>query len=267
MRIPAGLVLSLAVASLVACERAPVRWMGPPEQLEGANSTALGQRWELAVDSLHRLRFRVRYRPRVAEADSACPGSLMGAVPMRRETYAGWFLSRPDSSVVLMVARSEDYGRTWSKGVVADGRDRGRRGCDRPPPTVAVDTANGYAHLAYFLEPAEGAGVWLVHSMEHGKMWHSPIAVAFGADPAYADITADQDTVVVAYESPNANEGWIGLALSSTDGHLIDWRIPEISGRSVPVESPRVLVRGRGVIVAWVTQRGGLVMNRRGILE
>ena len=98
-------------------------------------------------------------------------------------------------------------------------------------------------------------------------MWHSPVAVAFGADPARADVAADRDTVAVAYESPNANEGWIGLALSSSDGHLIDWRIPEVSGRSVQVEAPRVARSHRLVVVAWVTQRGSLVMSRRGTLQ
>ena len=99
-------------------------------------------------------------------------------------------------------------------------------------------------------------------------MWHSPVPIAFGADPAGADVAADRDTVVVAYESPNANEGWIGLALSSTDGHLIDWRLPEVSGRSVPVEAPRVALDApHRSAVAWVTQRGALVMCRIGALQ
>jgi hypothetical protein len=204
--------------------------------------------------------------PVLGVANGGCPGSVVAAA-FRAERFAGWWAARPDSSAALMVSRSVDGGASWAPPLVADARDRGRRGCTRPFPSIAIDSVTGFVHLAYFLEPAEGAGVWLIHSMEHGAMWHSAVPVAFGADPAEADVAAHHDTVVVAYESPNANEGWIGLALSSTDGHLIDWRIPEISGRSVEVAGPRVELAGRTVKVAWITQRGALVMLRTGTLQ
>ena len=204
--------------------------------------------------------------PGISVAAGACPGSVV-TTESGAERFAGWWASRPDSSAALMVSRSVDGGASWSPPAVADARDRSRRGCARPLPSITLDRVTGFVHLAYFLEPAEGAGVWLIHSMEHGAMWHSAVPVAFGADPAEADVAAHHDTVVVAYESPNANEGWIGLAFSSTDGHLIDWRIPEISGRSVEVTGPRIELAGRTVKVAWITQRGALVMLRTGALQ
>src|SRR5687767_4891773 len=84
---------------------------------------------------------------------NACPGSLRVAKSGSYQ-YAAWWESRPDSSVMLLSARSK--GRTWSLPVVADSTDRGARGCGRPAPGVAADDTSGYIHLAYFAEPESG---------------------------------------------------------------------------------------------------------------
>lgn len=233
-------------------------------RLDAGAVAAAGPRWTIVLDAPGAIRVEQPRAPSMAAPSGICAGSVVTARTRGSEWYAGWWSARADSSVTLMVARSVDEGAHWAPALSADARDAGRRGCARPALAIAGDSATGFIHLAYFLEPAEGAGVWLTHSMEHGALWHSPVAIAFGADPAATSVAAQGDTVAVAYESPNASEGWIGLALSTSDGHLIDWRIPEVSGRTVPARDPRVALRGRVVAVAWDTQQGALTMARTG---
>ena len=233
-------------------------------RLDAAAVANAGPRWTIALDAGGAIGVEPPRLPALAPAAGSCAGSVVAARTSGHEWYAGWWSARADSSATLLVARSTDDGAHWTAPLSADARDTGRRGCARPALAIAADSATGFIHLAYFLEPAEGAGVWLTHSMEHGAMRHSPVAIAFGADPAATSVAAEGDTVVAAYESPNASEGWIGLALSTSDGHLIDWRIAEVSGRTVPARDPRVVLHGRELAVAWETRAGVLAMARRG---
>lgn len=189
------------------------------------------------------------------EVDNACAGSIVAARSGGGEWYAAWWSARGDGSVLLLTARSDDDGRSWSPPMPADVRDRGARGCDRPVPGIAADSAGGYVHLVYWLEPPGEQGVWYTHSMERGELWHEPTGIIFGADPARASVAATGDTVVVAYEHPNASEGRIGLAVSVTAGHMIDGRTLASAGNAY-AERPLVAVLGRDVSVAWVARQG-----------
>ncbi len=262
MRI-SGLILIGCIIPLASCERAPIDWL-EPQRLDSASVAAAGPGWVLVVDARGAARAVRPVAPEMAAAAGVCPGSTVAAHVRGGEWYAGWFTARADSSVVLMVSRSTDGGAKWTKAVAADARDAGRRGCARPAPAIAGDSATGFVHLAYFLEPPDGAGVWFVHSMEHGLVWHPPVAIAYGADPAAASVASLGDTVAIAYQAPNAGDGWIGLALSSTDGHIIDDMLPAVSGRTVPAAAPRVAMRGARIAVGWVSVRGGMPMVRTG---
>src|SRR5512140_1142095 len=94
------------------------------------------------------------------------------ATSAQRELFRAWWSARPDSSVVLVAQRSENSGATWNPPVVVDARDRGARGCKRPPPDIAYDAVSGYLHLVYFIEAADGKGVFFAHSMDNGAMFH-----------------------------------------------------------------------------------------------
>jgi hypothetical protein len=253
----------ISVGALSACERAPIDWL-EPQRLDSASVAAAGPQWVLAVDARGGARAARPAAPKMPMVAGACPGSMVAAHVRGGEWFAGWFAARADSSVVLMVSRSTDGGATWTKAVAADARDAGRRGCARPAPAIAGDSATEFVHLAYFLEPSDGAGVWFVHSMEHGVVWHPPVAIAYGADPAAASVASMGDTVAIAYQAPNEGDGWIGLALSSTDGHIIDRTLPAVSGRTVPAAAPRVAMRGARIAVGWVSVRGGMPMVRTG---
>lgn len=251
------------VFALVACEPANVRWRDAA-RLDAAAATAAGASWRLTLAADGAPAPARAEAPRAMPAGVACPGSIVASRERGADWHAAWFVARADSSVALMVSRSANDGATWAPAMAADARDEGRRGCARPAPAIAADPIAGFVHVAYWIEAPGGGGVWLVHSMDRGVMWHPPVALAFGADPARASVAAAGDTVAVAFESPNANEGWIDLSLSTSAGHLIDFTLPAVSGRSVAARDPRVALRGRTIAVAWTTDNGALIMARTG---
>jgi hypothetical protein len=157
----------------------------------------------------------------------------------------------------LVVARSTDGGVSWAPAVMADSTDRGRSGCRRPAPFITADSLNGFVHVVYFMVAAEGAGVFFVHSMEGGAMFHSPVVIVYGERVSAAAVASRGDTVAVAYENPNADSPQIWLALSKTAGHIFERRLAVSPATSV-ASRPAVAVRNGRVAVAWFdTERGG----------
>jgi hypothetical protein len=189
-----------------------------------------------------------------------------GARPLPPEdrgvVAAAWWVARADSSVVLDLARSSDDGAHWDTTMVADVRDRGVRGCARPPAAIADDPVSGYTHLAYFLEPASGAGVFYEHLMDliaagtpgarpqRISMFHAPVAIVYGEVPRRASVTGHGDTVAVAYEDPNRAAPQVALAVSVTAGHTFAPAMPA-SGDNVEARDPVIGLDRASVAVAW----------------
>lgn len=190
----------------------------------------------------------------IAPVAAACAGSIRVARGQGKDVHAVWWSVRPDSSAALLASRSGDAGATWAQPVPVDTSDMGGLGCARLPPAIAVDAATGYIHVVYSLESASGSGVFFSHSMERGALYHAPVAIVYGDRPSSADVAANASRVMVAYEDPNLREqspGKIALAISRTDGHIFEHRVP-VTGGSSPVGNPRVAVVGDRVAVSWV---------------
>jgi hypothetical protein len=228
-----GRVLGL-VGVLAACERAPVAWDATPVT-NLAPFAAVASRGVPPAEP------------------GMCHASLVfaGRPPL---VWAAWWTARPDSSVVLRIARSDDDGVGWAAPIIAEARDRGVRGCDRPAPAIAVDADSAWVHLAYFIEPAAGPAVYYAHYM--AGMFHAPVPIVFGQRPAAVAVAASHDTVVVAYEDPNRRVSQVELALSTTAGHLFTIGLP-VSGEDVAAYSPAVTVAGTHVAVAWLERPSG----------
>lgn len=158
-----------------------------------------------------------------ATDDAMCQASVRVASG-GQFAYAAWWRVKPDSSSSLMVARAGADG-AWGEPVIADSTDHSRRGCGRPAPSIAVDTVSGYVHVAYFLEPAAGPGIFFAHSMDSGATFHAPVPIVFGRTPSRVSVATHGDKVAVAYEDPNAQQPMIGVALSKTMGHIFEARV------------------------------------------
>jgi hypothetical protein len=166
---------------------------------------------------------------------------------------AVWWASRPDGSAALYLARTVDGGRTWSAPLAVDTLDRSQAGCDRPAPSIAVDSANGYLHVAYSMQAPEGPGVFYAHQMDPRGPFERPQVIVYGDRPAATSIGSAGDRVVVAYEDPNTGgRPFVSVALSRTAGHSWAERVP-VSARNVAAERPVVALRGADeVVLGWV---------------
>jgi hypothetical protein len=162
--------------------------------------------------------------------------------------WAAWWTAHPDSSVMLRIARSDDDGAHWAAPLTAESRDHGVRGCTRPAPAIAYDADSTVVHLAYFLEPTDGAGVYYAHYM--ASMFHAPVPIVFGEQPVAVAVAASHDTVAVAYEDPNRRVSQVVIALSTTTGHLFTIRVP-VSGEDVAAHHPAVAIVGHRLAVTW----------------
>ncbi|NUR19759.1 MAG: hypothetical protein HOQ12_09540 [Gemmatimonadaceae bacterium] len=182
----------------------------------------------------------------------ACPRSARvawsGASGVER--YVVWWAPRPDSSAALMSARSVDGGRSWAPAEPVDTVDRSTVGCERPAPAVAADSASGYVHVAYSMRDAQGAGVFFSHSMEHGHMYHSPVAIMYGDALREVDVASLGDTVAVAFVQPTRTRSELGVALSRTMGHIFEDRVTVPA--SGDATDPAVALAPGRIAVAWV---------------
>jgi hypothetical protein len=244
----------IAAAAVLACGRETVRWT---DERRASAVIAPGARLTLQPGGVPAM--IAAWLPLVPPVDSAaaCPGSVV-AVRARGDTaYAAWWDVRPGGDTRLLLARSDDGGLRWRAPVVADTGARDTLGCRRPPPAITADSLNGGVHVAYFLRAAEGAGVFVVHSMEAGTMAHAPVPVVYGDRPSAAAVASRGDTVAVAFEEPNGASPRVWLALSRSGGHIFEERF-RVSPASTEATRPGVALRDGRVAVAWFeTPRGG----------
>jgi hypothetical protein len=245
-----GIAHVAALAALAgACGGESVEW-SDPTLVDGLPAPEAS----LVIEATGRIAFDEPVRS-VSVPAGACAGSLRLARASERELYGVWWSPRADSSSALLAARSSDGGATWGAPVAVDTLDRSVTGCRRPAPAVAADSASGYVHVAYSLTAPEGAGVFFSHSMERGAMFHAPVPLVYGERPAMTSIAAHGDTVVVAYEDPNAAPPRVAVAISRSMGHIFEERLP-VSGNNVGATDPRIARRGRLLAVAWVERAG-----------
>ena len=194
-------------------------------------------------------------RPRMIPPGTLTPPGEPCAVSVRaarsgRSVVAAWWTVRPDSSGLLLIARSSDEGRSWTVPTIADSSDHSVRGCARPAPAIAADSASGYVHLAYFAEPSAGHGIFFAHSMDDGRTFHAPVPIVFGDSPGFVAVASEGDRVVVAYDDPNSTQPTVGVALSSTMGHI--FRPGQVvSNTSEPAKQPVVALHGDTINVWW----------------
>lgn len=234
-----ALATLLPLVGCSACVMEPVEWgdvsyrhsqLGDPDTRSGVMSADL---------------------PPVMGAPNPCTRSIRTSGTVA-DLFRVWWSSRSDSSVVLSVQRSGDKGASWQAPVVVESRDRGRRGCDRPAPGIYYDPVSGYLHLVYFMEGNDGAGVFFAHSMDKGGMFHAPVAVVYGNAPSAASVAGTGDSVVVAFEDPNATTPRIGMVLSHSAGHVFEQR-GQVTPDDVPAVAPWVAIDHGKIMVWWKT--------------
>jgi hypothetical protein len=252
---PRGLPLAaaFAAAAALACTPDPVQW-----QPERRSQSTLTPEARLTLAGGDMPTVVGAWTPELPPTSaSQCAGSVSATLARGDTAFAAWWALRADSTAALVVARSDDGGRHWGAAVTADSADRGHTGCRRLPPSIGADSLNGYVHVVYFMQAPEGPGLFFTHSMDAGRMFHAPVAIVYGERASAAAVSSRGDTVVVAYENPNAAAPQVWLALSRSQGHIFEHRL-SVSTATARGENPAVVVRDGRVAIAWnETGRGG----------
>jgi hypothetical protein len=244
MRSPLFALATGVVLVIAACDAPPVSW-SDPSVIPAPPGT------RLVVDTAGHARFVPDSTPAPPiNAIGICPASVRfarGTTKIR----AVWWGIRADSSAVLYLAASPDSGATWSAPLAVDTGDVSVRGCQRPPPSVAA--AGDDVHIAYAMTASEGTGVFFAHFL--GSMVHAPVAVIYGDHLVATAVAVDGDRVAVAYEDPNGTRHRVGVAISSSQGHIFDARVS--ASRDIDDASqPSVALAGQRLAVAWVARQG-----------
>jgi hypothetical protein len=238
------LLAATVLAATTSCSRGPVDWNDAaqlPARLAGAP--------ELAFDASGQLVARTPPPVTLPVFLEQCAATVRVSGDSTSGWSAVWWSVRRDSTADLVVSRSTD-GVTWSAPARVDSTDTHASGCNRVPAGLFVDGAD--VHIVYAMNASEGAGIFVAHSMDGGATFHTPVAVAYGAEPGRAAIAARGDLVVVAYEDPNATPPRIALAISRTGGHLFE---PSVIASPPTGEAlaPGVALGDGIVAVTWST--------------
>jgi hypothetical protein len=107
---------------------------------------------------------------------------------------------------------------------------------------------------------SEGTGVFFAHFL--GSMVHSPVAVIYGDRVVPTAIAAEGNRVAVAYEQPNGSRHQVGLALSSSQGHIFETHTT--ASRDIDdATSPAVALAGNTIAVSWLSPRPGDTTSTR----
>lgn len=242
----------------LGCVSGPIAWDDAEEvQLEPASVVVL--------DLTTGRTFRDSSRLTPPVHPNQCPGS----VTLWRDhaiAYAAWWSVRPDSGADIVAASIANNG-VWSRPVRIDTLDVSKVGCKRPPPAIAGDDQNNF-HVVYGMQAPEGPGLFLSHSMDGARTFHSPVPVVYGEKLGLASVSADSLLVIVAYEDPNTTPTRISIALSVTMGHLFEFR-EVVSPADVAASEPQVMVLDKHVMLQWrrAGQDSAKGIRRRGIVR
>jgi hypothetical protein len=204
----------------------------------------------------------------VTDVVPACPGSWVVGVPVGGTRWSAWWQVRPDSSALLVAEQRDSSGQSLRR-VAVDSVDKALLGCARPAPSIAVDSVNGYVHIAYYMVAPEGPGVFYAHLMNPQlPRFEVPMAIVYGEKPVRVAVASRADTVALAYEDPNSSLGRIAMSMSTTAGHLFEQtaRLIPVSTSSQQASSPQIVrLSGGQLWVGWreSSQSGSAFLLRR----
>jgi hypothetical protein len=249
-------LLTAAVAWACAAGSA-VQWSEPVAAKVASAET------ELVVDSTGRVRWvPLPEQPAWPRLPGACAQSIRARAGSRA-LYGVWWTARADSSAVLVAGRSADRGTSWQRTIVVDSADASAVGCRRPPPSIAVVADDVF--VAYAMKAPDGTGVFFAHSMDGTSMFHAPVAIVYGDRLVPSAVASDGQRVAVAYEEPNGAARSVGVALSRTQGHIFEARVPASTADN-NIMLPYVAIAGPTIAVGWTLHPGdeqGLVTVTR----
>jgi peroxiredoxin len=119
----------------------------------------------------------------------------------------------------IVVARSEDQGRTWQPPVRVHADDWVFDGCPHAGPSLAVDQ-RGTLHIAWWTGKPGAAGVWYAQSSDAAQHFANvqPLGVAEASQPAHVQLAVQRDVVHVTWDDGTRQVPQIVLRTSRDGG-------------------------------------------------
>ena len=238
----------------------PVEWKAPSPIAAGSDTTVRYQaRWqpgatpEVSVTHLA-APDSSDGNTGLATPSAVCRGSRISATPVRGSVWSASWQVRGDSSAVLLADQRDTSGALLQR-IVIDSIDVATLGCARPAPSIAVDSVNGYVHVAYYMVAPEGPGLFYAHLMNTKlRQFEAPLAIVYGEKAVHVAVASRADTVAVVYEDPNSELGRIAMSMSLTGGHLFEQtaRLIPVSTSSQEASAPQIVrLAGGQLWIGW----------------
>ncbi len=163
--------------------------------------------------------------------------------------YVAWRKAFPDEVKDVVVARSEDGGRSWGPPVRVHGDNWQIQGCPHVGPSLAVD-AYSRLHVTWFTGAPGRPGLYYAKSNDGATTFSEPSALVTGdwVPVTHAKLAADGEGVWLAWSDARGDKPM--LKITHTDGSTI----PSAAAATEPVPgaSPAVSAQNGLTSFAWL---------------
>ncbi|MFN7799518.1 redoxin domain-containing protein [Gemmatimonas sp.] len=189
-----------------------------------------------------------------AGTTGAPPGAGAGAGDNPHAAHGGGAARRTIRDIV--VARSDDNGRSWGTPVRVHHDDWVFDGCPHAGPSLAVDSA-GALHAAWWTGKPGAAGVFYSQSRDGAQTFApaQPLGVADASQPAHVQLAVRGQSVVATWDDGTRRVPQVVMRVSSNGGGSFADAVPvSESGRAAAFPVLMVSPTGNAVTVAWSEQ-------------
>ena len=166
--------------------------------------------------------------------------------------YIAWRRVFPGDVRDIVVARSTDYGRTWSAPVRAHEDGWVFAGCPHAGPAMQMDS-RGRLHVVWWTGKEGSAGVYYARSDDGARTFRAPVALGTAefSRPAHVQLALANDSTVVAVWDDGTRDVPRVVMRVSRDGGERFGSVEEVSAAGRAATFPVLAVRGRQLHIAW----------------
>lgn len=193
---------------------------------------------------------------RAIRAEEACPccRTALASGPDGR-LYVAWRAIFPGDVRDIVVARSDDQGRTWSAPVRVHEDGWVVHACPDAGPSLAVGK-DGRVHIAWWTGKEGRAGVQYAVAPAGAERFSAPVDLGLAefSRPAHVQLALARDSVVVAAWDDGTLKQPAVVARISRDGGRSFTLATHLSAEGRSAGYPVVYVRDSVVAVAWQEQ-------------
>ncbi len=186
----------------------------------------------------------------------ACPCCRTAIATTRSGTvYVAWRMVLPGNVRDIVVARSDDQGRTWDAPVRVHADDWVYPGCPHAGPSIQVDEADRL-HVAWWTGKEGAAGVSYTRSTDGGRTFAAPIPLGMAefSRPAHVQLALGEGGTVVAVWDDGTRKVSQVVMRISTDGGTSFGPVQPLSTEGRAAEFPVLGLNGSAITVAWSEQ-------------